>query len=151
MGRLAATSARISSDAKARYIVAFCAVILALAVRWALNPVLGDYVPYVTLYPAVALAAWCCGLGPSALVTLVGIVGARYLFLSPKYTLSIPDSSQVVGVLAFAAGAAAVAAIGEFVRRDSATLHRAQSDLEEKVQQRTAGILEGGRCARRSE
>ena len=140
MGRLVATSARISSSAAARYIVASCAVILALAVRWALNPVLGDYVPYVTLYPAVALAAWCCGVGPSALVTLVGIVGARYLFLSPKYTLSIPDSPQVVGALAFAVAAAAIAAIGELVRRDSATLHRAQSDLEEKVQQRTAEL-----------
>jgi len=140
MGRLVATSARISSNAAARYGVAFCAVVLALGVRGALNPVFGDYLPYVTLYPAVALAAWCCGVGPSALVTLVGIVGARYLFLSPKYTLSIPDSPQVVGALAFAVGAAAIAAIGELVRRDSATLHRAQSDLEEKVQQRTAEL-----------
>jgi signal transduction histidine kinase len=140
MGRLAATSARISSNAAARYIVASCAVILALAVRWALNPVLGDYLPYVTLYPVVAFAAWCCGLGPSALVTLVGIIGARYLFLSPKYSLSIPDGPQVAGVLAFGLGAAAIAAIGEFVRRDSAALHRAQSDLEERVQQRTAEL-----------
>ena len=140
MGRLAATSARISSNAAARYGVAFCAVVLALGVRWALNPVFEDYLPYVTLYPAVALAAWCCGVGPSALVTLVGVAGARYLFLSPKYSLSIPDGTQVLGVVAFALGAAAIAAIGEFVRRDSATLHRAQSDLEEKVQQRTAEL-----------
>jgi signal transduction histidine kinase len=140
MGRLVATSARISSNAAARYTIAFCAVMLALGVRWALNPVFGDYLPYVTLYPAVALAAWCCGVGPTALVTLVGIVGARYLFLSPKYSLSIPDGPQVAGVLAFALGAAIVAAIGELVRRDSATLHRAQTDLEEKVQQRTAEL-----------
>ena len=140
MGRLAATSARISSNAAAHYIVAFCAVILALAVRWALNPVLGDYLPYVTLYPAVAFAAWFCGVGPSALLTLVGIIGARYLFILPKYSLSIPDGPQGVGVLAFALGAAAIVAIGEFVRRDSAALHRAQSDLEEKVQQRTAEL-----------
>src|SRR5438445_10429052 len=124
MGRLVATSARISSSAAARYIVASCAVILALAVRWALNPVLGDYVPYVTLYPAVALAAWCCGVGPSALVTLVGIVGARYLFLSPKYSLSIPDSPQVVAVLAFAVAAAPEPASGELFRRVTAPLHR---------------------------
>jgi signal transduction histidine kinase len=145
MGRLAATSARISSNAGARYITAFCAVTLALGVRWALNPVFGDYLPYATLYPAVALAAWCCGVGPSALVTLAGLIGARYLFLSPKYSLSIPDFPQVIGVLVFTVGAAAIAAIGEFVRRDSATLHRAQSDLEEKVRQRTAELNEANR------
>jgi signal transduction histidine kinase len=142
MGRLVATSARISSNAAARYIVALCAVVSALGVRWALNPVFGDSLPYVTLYPAVALAAWCCGIGPSTLVTLVAMVGARYLFLSPKYSVSIPDFPQVLGVVAFAVGAATIAAIGEFVRRDSATLHRAQSDLEEKVQQRTAELNE---------
>lgn len=142
MGRLVATSARISSNAAARYIVALCAVVSALGVRWALNPVFGDSLPYVTLYPAVALAAWCCGIGPSTLVTLVAMVGARYLFLSPKYSLSIPDFPQILGVVAFAVGAATIAAIGEFVRRDSATLHRAQSDLEEKVQQRTAELNE---------
>jgi two-component system, NarL family, sensor kinase len=72
----------------------------------------------------------------------VAMVGARYLFLSPKYSVSIPDFPQVLGVVAFAVGAATIAAIGEFVRRDSATLHRAQSDLEEKVQQRTAELNE---------
>jgi signal transduction histidine kinase len=140
MGRLAATSARISSNAAARYSIALCAVIAALAVRWALNPLLGDYLPYVTLYPAVAFAAWCCGLGPSALVTLLGIVGTRYLVISPKYSLSLPDAPQSVGMIAFALGAAAIVAIGDFVRRDNVALHRAQGDLEEKVQQRTTEL-----------
>jgi signal transduction histidine kinase len=140
MGTLAATSARISSNAVTRYSVAIGAAVLALAARWLLNPVLSDYLPYVTLYPAVAFAAWCCGVGPSALLTLVGIIGVRYLFIFPKYSLSIPDGPQGVGLLAFASGAATIIAIGEFVRRDSAALHRAQGDLEEKVQQRTAEL-----------
>jgi signal transduction histidine kinase len=140
MGRLVATSARISSNAAARYGVGLCAVIVALAVRWALNPLLGDYLPYVTLYPAVAFAAWCCGVGPSALVTLLGIAGTRYLFIAPNYSLSLPDGPQSVGMVAFALGAAAIVAIGDFVRRDSVTLYRAQSDLEEKVQQRTTEL-----------
>ena len=145
MGRLAATSARISSNAGARYSVALFAVILALAARWALNPLLGDYLPYVTLYPAVAFAAWCCGVGPSALVTFLGIAGARYLAISPRYTLSLPDAPQSAGMIAFALGAAAIVAIGDFVRRDSAALQRAQSDLEEKVQQRTAELNDANR------
>jgi signal transduction histidine kinase len=140
MGTLAATSARISSNAAVRYIVALCSVILALAARWALRPVLGDYVPYVTLYPAVAFASWCCGVGPTALLAVLGILGTRYLFISPQYSLSVPDTSQTVGLLSFACGAAAIIAIGEFVRRDTAALHQAQGELEEKVQQRTAEL-----------
>ena len=140
MASLVAISARISSNAAARYVIAFCAAILVIAARWALNPTLGDYLPYVTLYPAVAFAAWCCGVGPSALLTIVGILGVRYLFISPQYSLRIPDVPQTVGLLAFASGAAAIIAIGEFVRRDSAALHLAQGALEEKVQQRTAEL-----------
>ena len=140
MAWLAVTSARISSEAAARYLVALGVAVLAIVARWALNPVLGDYLPYVTLYPAVAFAAWCCGVGPSVLLTVVGIIGTRYLFISPKYSLSVPDVPQMVGMLAFASGAAVIIAIGEFVRRDSAALHRAQGELEEKVQQRTVEL-----------
>src|ERR1700730_12720640 len=140
MGRLAATSARISSNAAARYGVAVGAAVLALAVRWLLNPALGDYLPFVTLYPAVALAAWCCGVGPSAILTLAGLIAARYLFVYPRYSLNIPDVPQLVGLLAFASGAAAIIAIGELVRRDTSSLQRAQNDLEEKGEQRTAEL-----------
>jgi signal transduction histidine kinase len=140
MGSLAAISARISSDTAARYMVAVGAVIVAVAVRWALNPGLGDHLPYVTLYPAVAFGAWVCGVGPSVLLTALGMVGARYFFVAPKFSLTIPDISQSIGLLAFAGGAVAIIAIGELVRRDNATLHSAQTDLEERVQQRTVEL-----------
>jgi signal transduction histidine kinase len=140
MASLAATSARISSSAAARYAVAVCVTILAVALRWLLNPVLGDYLPYATLYPAVAFAAWFCGVGPSIVLTIAGMLAERYLLIAPQYSLSLPDGPQTVGLLAFACGAAAIIAVGEVVRRDSAALHQAQGELEEKVQQRTAEL-----------
>ena len=140
MGWLAAISARNSSNAAARYIVAVSAAIVAVAARWALAPLLGDYLPYVTLFPAVAFGAWFCGVGPSILLTLLGIVGARYFVIFPRYSLNVPDTQQTVGLLAFVGGAAVIIGIGELVRRDNATLHRSQSDLEERVQQRTAEL-----------
>src|SRR5712675_2728563 len=140
MGSLAAISARISSNAAARYIVALAAAVLAVAARWLLSSILGDYLPYVTLYPAIAFGAWFCGVGPSILLTVVGIVGARYFIVVPRYSLNIPDVPQGVGLLVFCAGAALIIAIGELVRRDSASLQRAQSDLEGRVQQRTAEL-----------
>jgi signal transduction histidine kinase len=145
MGSLAATSARISSNAAARYTIAFCAAILAIAARWALHPLLGDYFPYVTLYPAVTFAALFLGVGPSALLTLVGMVGVRYLFVSPSFSLSLPDLPQTVGLIIFALGTAAIVAVGESVRRDSAVLHKAQGELEQKVHRRTAELASANR------
>ena len=140
MAWLAAISARNSSDAAARYVLGVTAAILAVAARWALTPLLGDYLPYVTLFPAVAFGAWFCGVGPSILLSVLGIAGARYFIMFPRYSLNAPDVPQTIGLLAFAGGAALVIGIGELVRRDNAMLHRAQSDLEDRVQQRTAEL-----------
>jgi signal transduction histidine kinase len=115
-------------------------VVLAIGGRWALNPVMGDYLPYVTLYPAVAFTAWCCGVGPSALVIVLGILGARYFSMLPLHSLSTPSIPQLVGMLAFGLGAAAIIAVGDFVRRDSYRLRAAQSELETTVQQRTSEL-----------
>jgi signal transduction histidine kinase len=140
MTSLVATSGRISGNATARYVVALVAAVLAIAARWALEPALGDYLPFVTLYPAVAIAGWCCGVGPSIVLTFLGILGMRYLFIFPQYSLSMPDIRQTVGLVAFACGAAAIIAIGEFVRRECAALQQAQGQLGEKVERRTAEL-----------
>lgn len=140
MGSLVAISARISSTAPVRYVVALGALIVAITARWALNPALGDSLPYVTLYPAIAFLAWCCGVGPSTALTIAGLAAARYLFVNPRYSFATTDMQQLAGLLAFAAGAGLIIAVGEFVRRETASLHRAQSDLEEKVQQRTVEL-----------
>jgi len=140
MGTLAATSARISSSSTARYAIALGAVILAIVARWALNPALGDYLPYATLYPAVAFAAWFCGVGPSVLLTVLGMLGVRYFLIFPQHSLSFPGIPQLVGLLAFASGAAVIIMIGEFARRQTVSLQQAQGELEEKVQKRTVEL-----------
>jgi signal transduction histidine kinase len=140
MGSLAASSARISQKPAAAYFLAVLAAGLTLIARWALAPVLGDSLPFVTLFPAVVFASWLCGVGPSALVVVLGILGARYLFMSPLHSLRIPDLAHDAGLLAFAVSSALIIVIGEFVRRNTAALKTAQGQLEEKVQQRTAEL-----------
>src|SRR5215470_11322759 len=103
MPTLATTAARISANVFARYLVAVLVAILALTARWVLAPALGEELPFVTLFPAVAFTAWCCGVGPSLVLTAIGILGARYLFLAPKYSLAILGLQHSVGLLIFAA------------------------------------------------
>src|SRR3984893_225867 len=136
MSSFAVPSARISQKPAPGYLRAFLAAALALLARWVLSPVLGDALPYVTLFPAVVFASWVCGVGPSAMVVLLGIFGARYWFIAPQNSLRIPNLADSVGLLVFAAGSALIIAIGELVRSNTAALQAAQGQLEEKVQQR---------------
>jgi signal transduction histidine kinase len=140
MPTFATSAARISSNVFARYLVATLVAILALTARWVLAPALGDDLPLVTLFPAVAFAAWCCGVGPSLVLTGIGILGGRYLFVVPKYSLAIPGLPQSVGLLTFAAGAIVIIAIGEYVRRDLTAMYESRSELEDMVRKRTAEL-----------
>ena len=65
MATNASLSTRFSQMTGRRYAAALLATLVALLVRLALNPFLGDYAPYITLFPAVAFCAWYCGIGPS--------------------------------------------------------------------------------------
>lgn len=140
MGSIAISPARIVQNSAAAYLLAFLAAGLALLVRLALAPVLGNSQPYVTLFPAVVLALWLCGVGPSVLVIAFGLLGARYWFIVPRHSLRISDLNQTAELLAFAFSSLLIIAIGEFIRRNMAALQSAQGQLEEKVQQRTTAL-----------
>ncbi len=70
-----------------------CFVVLGLAclVRWAIDKQLGSFAPYATFYAAVLFSAWWGGSRPALLVLFAGFVCGTYLFVQPRYTLSLPD------------------------------------------------------------
>src|ERR1700751_2807339 len=101
MATKASLYTQISKTNGMRYAVALLSTAVALLVRLALNPVLGDYLPYITLFPAAAFCAWYCGVGPSVLGVIVALIGAKYWFILPVHSLRILGTAQVVGILAF--------------------------------------------------
>lgn len=58
---------------------------VAMVARLALDPVLGDHLPFVTYFVAVAFVAWCSGLGPSIFALVAGWWLAEFFFVSPRY------------------------------------------------------------------
>jgi len=140
MATNAPLSTRISKGTGTRYAVALLATLVALLVRLALNPLLGDYVPYVTLFPAIAFCAWYCGIGPSVLSVLVALIGAKYWFVPPVYSFRIVGTAQVVGILAFLVVSIVLVAMGEIRRRREEALWAAQIELEDAVRQRTVDL-----------
>src|SRR5260370_41568144 len=133
MATNASLSTQISETTGMRYAVALLATVVALLVRLGLNPFLGDYVPYITLFPAIAFCAWYCGVGPSILSVVVALIGAQYWFISPAHSLRIVGMAQVIGIVVFLSVFSVMLAMGEARRRREQVLWAAQRELEDAV------------------
>src|SRR5712671_3990544 len=138
MATNASLSNQISETTGMRYAVALLATVVALLARLGLNPFLGDYVPYITLFPAVAFCAWYCGVGPSILSVVVALIGARYWFIPPIHSVGAVGMAEAVGILTFLVVSSGLIAMGEARRRSEEKLRAAQLELEEAVKERTA-------------
>ena len=99
------------------YGMAIAAVAAAILLRWLLDPVMGDSLPLVTLFGAVALVVWIGGYQPAALVAIVGYVASAYLFIAPRGELGLTTFANVVGLIAYAFTCLLIILIGEATRR----------------------------------
>ena len=89
----------------------------ALLLRWLLDPILGDSVPFITIFGAVAIAAWLGGVGPGALVTILGFVACNYLFIEPRSELDVSGVGLRVTLGAFLFTCAIIIALCAAMRR----------------------------------
>lgn len=101
----------------APYGIAATAVGLALLLRWALDPVLGDAMPFVTMFGAVAAAVWVGGALPAVAASLLGYVGCRYFFIPPRGQIEPASTETLVGLLAYLFTCGLIVGIGEAMRR----------------------------------
>src|SRR5438128_8122644 len=101
MATKASLSNQVSKTTGVPYAVALLATVVALLVRLALNPYLGDDVPYITLFPAVAFCAWYCGIGPSTLSVVLAIIGVRFWFIPPVHSFRISGTAPVLHIVLF--------------------------------------------------
>src|SRR5205814_2049922 len=107
-----------------RYLAAALAVGLSAALRVWLYPVLGDSVPYITFFLAVALAAWIGGFGPAALAVALSIAIAWRWTLAGSDDLPPYQLAQVVSIGVFAATALAIGVITSAMRATAAEAER---------------------------
>jgi PAS domain S-box-containing protein len=144
-----------------RYGAAVFSLAVALLVRMALGPLLGDQLPFVTFFAAIAAAAWFGGVGPSLLSSAVGFALAELLFVHHAHgwwILTLPDLAiaatyfvvaATIVILVRAMHSASERAIarqielereiGERLQAEEA-LSKAHDELESQVRQRTAEL-----------
>jgi PAS domain S-box-containing protein len=79
------------------YALSLVALAAAVLLRWVLDPLMGDALPLVTLFGAVAGAVWLGGYRPAVLVALLGYVACEYLFIAPRGSLSLGEFGSLIG------------------------------------------------------
>lgn len=146
-----------------RYAIAVSTAILAILLRWVLDPVLGHVAFYVTIYIAVAFCAIVCGYAPAALSGLLGFLGTFYWFVDPRHSLLPFRPAEIHGVVGFFLVSAVLIALGEANRskqlqlndtiqaltttaaerqRAEQELRKAHDELELRVAARTAELTQ---------
>jgi len=114
--------ARVRSKLNA-YALGFVALLLAVLLRWALDPLMGDAFPLVTLFGAVAAGVWLGGYRLAIPIALLGYVACQYLFIAPRGHVDLTDTANLVGLVAYLFTCALIVAFGEAARLAESRTH----------------------------
>src|ERR1041384_4863582 len=106
------------------YALGFLALVLAVILRWVLNPVMGEALPLVTLFGAVAAAVWLGGYRLAIPITLLGYFACNYLFIPPQYGFAFSKSQDWVGMVAHLFTCSLIIFFGEAARTAQARAHQ---------------------------
>ena len=102
------------------YTVAIAGIVAAVLLRYLLDPWMGDSLPLVTLFGAVAAAVWVGGIAPAIAVVIVGVAACDYLFIQPRHQFSMGGVAGLIGLLAYFFTCGLIVAFGEAARRAQA-------------------------------
>jgi PAS domain S-box-containing protein len=78
------------------YCIAALSVVVAAALRWVLDPWLGEELPFFFFVFPVVLVCWLGGLWPGLFTTGLSLVLGDYLFVEPRGTIFFADNSAAV-------------------------------------------------------
>jgi PAS domain S-box-containing protein len=111
------------------YALATAALVLALLIRWLLDPMLGTSLPLVTSFGAVAASVWVAGCLPASVIAVVGYFAFSFLFIPPRGTFNFGSFADVVGMLAYLFTCSLIIGIGEAMRAAKARANQQRDTL----------------------
>ena len=100
-----------------RYGVAFLSLIIVLAVRLLLQPVLGNRSQYIIFLLAVLITAWYSGSLPALLVLALGAFLGNFFFGIPVLQLKFETLNDAVAVSFYVVVGVAIVALFEMLKR----------------------------------
>jgi PAS domain S-box-containing protein len=113
------------------FLVAGAIMAAAVIARAALDRALPALPPFITLYPALVLAALLCGPWAGAVSGLAGLAAAIFLWIPPRLSFGVPDLDNCVSIALFVAASALVLSAAAVLRAklSAATLSKHATDL----------------------
>ena len=97
--------------------MAAAALLLALGLRTLIDPFMAGSAPYVTLFGAVALAAWVGGYRAALAVAGLGYVACELMFVAPRAEEGFSAGRALAGLAAYGLSCTVIVALGEAMRR----------------------------------
>lgn len=97
--------------------VAGVAVVLSVAGRWALDPLVRDQFPFLIFLVAVGLATWFGGRWAGVITLLACGAATIYIFLPPRHSWIINGSGAIPGILIYLVGGGVLVAVFESRRQ----------------------------------
>jgi PAS domain S-box-containing protein len=98
------------------YVVAATATAGMVLLRWLLDPWMGENLPLVTLYGAIASAVWYGGYRPAVAAVVLGFLACDYLFIEPRHSFSISEPHHYVGIVLYLFTCLLIIGFGEVMR-----------------------------------
>jgi PAS domain S-box-containing protein len=98
------------------YTISLLVLAAAVLLRWLLDPLMGDSLPLVTIFGAVAAAVWVGGYRPAALVAILGYLACAYLFIPPRGSIGLTTPEVSAGLVAYLFTCSLIVWIGEAMR-----------------------------------
>src|SRR5262245_25992441 len=104
-------------SASVTYLVAIAALAAAVLLRYLLDPWMGNTLPLVTLFGAIAAVVWTGGVRPAIAVAILGYLACSYLFIDPRGRIEFANAGTLISALAYVFTCALIILFGEAARR----------------------------------
>lgn len=119
-----------------RYFYAILAVPVIVLLRYAIMPLVGAGVPYLTLFPVSVGVALLAGLGPAILTGILGSIAVDYFFIPPLYGIDFNTIDGISRIAIVTLTSAFVGYVGQVLRearsraeKQAIALRESQTDL----------------------
>jgi signal transduction histidine kinase/CheY-like chemotaxis protein len=121
--------------AVAAYGGAVAVVLASVFLRWFLDPWLGNNVPFITLYGAVAIAVWFGGLGPAVLAMVLGYAIVNVRYISDHDGVSVTGPAESMTLALFALSCSLIIVLGEAMRRARDRYRVSEAEVRDRARE----------------
>ena len=140
MGTNTSLSAKISAHGYLAYLVAIGCALSASLICGLWHNFVSSGGCQLLQFLVVTFCAWYCGVGPAITSIVISLLGSTFGFLPNLHSFAMPRTTEFAGMLVFLLSSVVVILMGETRRYQNEALLQAQTELEERVRERTSDL-----------